>query len=119
MSAPPVLPAYRLPDNIHLVVFCPDCRLWHWHGAGDHPGDSDGHRVAHCPDKYLADPRRLLFVPNNGGLQNTGYILREVGWLTREIRDQHEPRPRISGGARRPPVVTSKSSRRRGKAAAP
>jgi hypothetical protein len=41
-TEPPEVIAYALPDNIHWVMWCEDCRRWHYHGAGP------GHRVAHC-----------------------------------------------------------------------
>jgi hypothetical protein len=27
---------------------CPCCGVMNYHGGGDHPGDGDGHRGAHC-----------------------------------------------------------------------
>ncbi len=37
------------PDGVALLAFwCPFCKCEHVHGAGLHPGDGDGHRVAHC-----------------------------------------------------------------------
>jgi hypothetical protein len=103
MEIPPTLPAYRLPDGIHLAVFCPECCLWHFHGAGDRPGDGDGHRAAHCSDKSF-DPIRRRVVAHSGSLQRTGYILREEGSLTREIRDRHVPRRGVHGWQAKPPV---------------
>ena len=72
MSTPPVLDAYRHPDGIHFVVFCPDCRYWHWHSA------ENGRRAAHCSRVYLSmRGPKLVCEPNNGTLYKTGYILRE------------------------------------------
>jgi len=53
MNGRPRLPAYVSPhDPACAVVWCAYCRVWHSHGtAGEplpEPGQSMGHRVAHC-----------------------------------------------------------------------
>ena len=92
MSTPPVLDAYRHPDGIHFVVFCPDCRYWHWHSA------ENGRRAAHCSRVYLSmRGPKLVCEPNNGTLYKTGYILREKGLLSRAIVRQQKVRYGFAG----------------------
>jgi hypothetical protein len=71
----PVLAAYRFSRDrrVNLIVFCRYCETWHFHGAGERPSGGDGHRVAHCHEEW--SPYR-----------KSGYILREVGPVTKEIR---------------------------------
>ena len=42
----PTLPAYEVKSkaDVHWVVWCKHCRMWHRHGA------AEGHREAHCED---------------------------------------------------------------------
>lgn len=63
----PVLLARRVFGNSTwlLEAHCPFCNRHHVHGAGDRPGDGNGHRSAHCSE------------PTSPFLK-TGYILREV-----------------------------------------
>jgi hypothetical protein len=64
----PLIRAQRViaEDGTPLLTFwCPFCKREHIHGAGLHPGDGDGHRVAHCHDR--ASP-----------FSNGGYILWEI-----------------------------------------
>jgi hypothetical protein len=66
----PILDAVRIKDprGDLLAVFCKYCNRTHTHGGGTHPGDGDGHRVAHCwidDSPYKTGPK-------------PGYVLREV-----------------------------------------
>jgi hypothetical protein len=99
VAEPPTLDAYR--DGLHTVVWCEHEGRWHRHGAhgcgqpetclcelhgvglpvaGDvctcPIGSGNGHRGAHC------QCRRMFAGP--------GYVLREVGYLTDEIRRRHQ-----------------------------
>ena len=73
MSNAPELPAYRSPDKIHWIVWCDDCRCYHFHGLA-----TDGHRVAHCFDtsKRPRDASRYA---------RTGYVLVDAGLAPEEI----------------------------------
>jgi len=43
------LRTWRHPDGNSLLAWCPDCKRYHWHGAGgSFTDDSFGHRAAHC-----------------------------------------------------------------------
>lgn len=53
----PVLIAFR--KNEHFIAWCPYCRAWHRHGAGE------GYRCAHCDSRA------------NSPFKKTGYILVE------------------------------------------
>ena len=84
----PVLDAFRYTSPRHevsLVVWCAHCVRWHWHGAGEAPGDGDGHRVEHCIEPHS---------PYDG----VGYVLREVGAITAQEMRQRVPR---TAGTRR------------------
>jgi hypothetical protein len=79
MTQTPVLPAYRSAGGHQLWAWCDHEQRWHYHGAvGPAPGSGDGDRAAHC-----ACPCSPLW--------RTGYVLREVGPLTREISRRHRP----------------------------
>lgn len=71
----PVVRAFRSLSSrgydLLTVVGCPYCGRDHLHGAGDRPGDGDGHRVAHCGGHF----------PEASSI---GYVLRE--WLDGEDR---------------------------------
>lgn len=87
-SSIPVLDAYRTGFN--AVVWCEHERRWHYHGCciGNCAtktlrgpckcpiGSADGHRVAHCACPHSP-------------YEETGYILREIGPFTKEIRARH------------------------------
>jgi hypothetical protein len=63
------LPALRGKGDVHLIIFCPYCRVCHRHGAaGKTFGSGDGWRRPHCLERG----------------KYPDYYLREVGWLTRE-----------------------------------
>ena len=84
-KAPPVLNALRTANGVQLVIFCDHCRRWHRHGAvGPEFGRGDGHRTAHCIDK-------------RSPYKHTGYVLREVGPLTRDNRYRIDGRQRVRG----------------------
>ncbi|WP_405591289.1 hypothetical protein [Streptomyces sp. NBC_01092] len=70
MTSTPELPAYRSPLGHQLWVWCEHENRWHYHGA------VEGDRAAHC-----ACPCSPL--------KRTGYVLREVGPLTPEVRRRH------------------------------
>lgn len=55
----PVLAAVERNAEGHLSAWCPFCRRWHHHGAGE------GHRVAHC-------------INPESPFHKTGYILKKV-----------------------------------------
>lgn len=38
----PTVPSWHHPDGVHQVMWCADCRAYHWHGRGG------GHVWAHC-----------------------------------------------------------------------
>lgn len=83
----PVLDAFLYAGDrkrIHLVAWCPYCTRWHWHGAGERPGDGNGHRVAHCSSETSPYLRG-------------GYDLREVGdisELAMRAKERHVGRAR-------------------------
>jgi len=88
---PPALDAYRSNLDRQLEVWCEHDRRWHLHGRhvpGRCPlpefpgarqkctcpvGTGDGHRVAHCTCR-------------NSPYIGRGYVLREVGPLTAEVK---------------------------------
>jgi hypothetical protein len=73
---PPELPAYRHPDDVHLLVWCRSCRRYHWHGR------SAGHRVAHCADR-------------NSLYDAIGYTLIDAGPASPDLlRDAKRKHPR-------------------------
>lgn len=81
----PVLPALRTSDDRQLAIWCKYCRRCHLHGTGGEPrGEGGGHRVAHCHN-------------GNSDYQHTGYILKEVGMLTRENVYRYFDRQRVRG----------------------
>jgi hypothetical protein len=57
-----------------LRFYCQHCRQYHYHAAGDRPGDGDGHRVAHCHD-------------HRSPFSESGYTLREIDgkWQPNEL----------------------------------
>ncbi len=63
----PLLPAYKTKQG-QLEVWCTHCQRWHIHG-----GESGGHRIAHCYDF-------------NSPYDTGGYVIVEVGPMTREAR---------------------------------
>ena len=74
MENVPILNAYRYTSedgDISLVVWCQYCIRWHWHGAGNAPGDGDGHRIAHC-------------VGDGSLYMKGGYCLCEIGTITKQ-----------------------------------
>jgi hypothetical protein len=78
------LAAYRTTraQHIHtqLVLFCPNCLAWHFHsGRRNEKGAGDGYRKAHCSSSFKYGE------PAMPSILETGYILREVGEITREI----------------------------------
>jgi hypothetical protein len=93
----PLIAAHRCADNIHLVFFCPECQRWHYHGAGGAPGDGDGHRGAHCSAPLGEHCRVSKF-------KTGGYYLKEVGRLTRGVRDSF-PRHRGRKDTKTPPAA--------------
>lgn len=66
MSDIPVLDAFQEQDA--YFVWCQYCMDWHMHGA------TEGHRLAHCPDK------------SKSAYRETGYILRYAGEKTQRER---------------------------------
>jgi hypothetical protein len=82
---PPTLPALRSPHDNLLAVFCPHCKELHVHGGGSGaPGSADGHLRAPCPDK-------------NSPFSDSGYIVREMGLLTRDNMHRYFDRTRPRG----------------------
>jgi hypothetical protein len=61
-------------DPTYLGVWCEHEGIWHWHGRGD------GHVTSHC-----GCPKSPLY--------SRGYIIREVGPLTREVERSHRRAP--------------------------
>ena len=81
----PILSALRTSDDVHLVIWCKFCRSCHMHGTGRQPrGQAGGHRAYHC---HKQDSEYRL----------TGYILKEVGMLTRENVYRYFDRRRVRG----------------------
>lgn len=75
----PTFDAWRTPDGRQLTFFCPHCRHWHYHGGGiGEFGSGDGHREAHCVE--------------SDALQHSGYLIREVGTISRAVTSQYRPR---------------------------
>jgi hypothetical protein len=81
----PEIPAYREADNRHLTFYCPECLVWHRHGAGTFIGDGDGHRSAHCHSPRQVLPDGKLRSKPESAFARTGYYLREVGLFTRAV----------------------------------
>lgn len=90
----PILDAYRSEDSVHLLVFCPHCMIWHRHGRC-HGGCTELRRAGRRIDPCECPPG------SGGGLlgahcscqrspyRDTGYVLREVGPLTDEVKRAH------------------------------
>lgn len=54
----PVLQAFERNQYGHLSVWCPYCKIFHNHGAGE------GHRIAHCN--------------SDSPFKETGYIIKKI-----------------------------------------
>ena len=82
----PTLPAYRYYDGqaVSLVAWCVYCVQWHWHGAGKAPGAGDGPRAAHCVNPK--SPYRV-----------GGYVLQEMGPMTKRAMQEHARAQRRRG----------------------
>lgn len=88
-TEPPTLDAYRYTSkdgDVSLIVWCQYCLRWHWHGAGNAPGDGDGHRSAHC---YV----------QTSPYRQGGYSLHEVGTITKRMMSQRGRRIASTGPA--------------------
>jgi hypothetical protein len=67
---PPILPAYKHPNGIRLIVWCQFSQRYHWHDYGP------GHRVAHCGFR-------------GGPYTTSGYVLFDAvrsGWTKRGVK---------------------------------
>jgi hypothetical protein len=92
----PTIEAYR--EGVHLVFWCEHEKKWHYHGVhdGSNPrcivsrrgyarsgdactcpkGSGDGHRCSHCSC-------------DRSPYRDSGYYLKEVGTMTKEVKRQH------------------------------
>ena len=85
LSGYPILDALRCGCGFHLFLWCQYCRKCHAHGtAGTETGKGGGHRVAHCASEQSP-------------YAETGYILKEVGPLTRDNVYRYFDRRRVRG----------------------
>jgi hypothetical protein len=69
IAAIPVLPAYRAPDGLHLLVWCEYCGRYHRHRAPI----SAAPRLAHCHD------------PRTSPYSLSGYKLSDAGPAPPEV----------------------------------
>lgn len=84
----PRLDAYDIGDGVHWVVWCVDCKRYHYHGR------QSGHRWAHCHDTRERHHSEGLY-------GKTGYILVRRGRASAEIMaDIKRRRPRGPAGVK-------------------
>lgn len=68
----------------HYVCWCPFCEKLHYHGR------AEGHRVRHCGGRLLERSDQYIHSPFM-----SGYVLKLVGPLTKELAQTFKKRTRV------------------------